>query len=89
MSSPKVGMTNNDNQVVDLYIPRRCAWTNRLITARDHSSVRINIAEVDNNGLMKSETKSYDFCGFLRGMGQSDMALNALCYDHGLLEYRM
>ena len=39
-------MQNEEKQIVDLYIPRKCSATNRLITAKDHASVQINIAEV-------------------------------------------
>ncbi|KAA1077099.1 40S ribosomal protein S21 [Puccinia graminis f. sp. tritici] len=39
-------MENDQGIVVDLYVPRKCAATNRLITAKDHSSVQINVAEV-------------------------------------------
>ena len=41
---------NSEGQTVDLYIPRKCSATNRLIQAKDHGSVQINIAHVDANG---------------------------------------
>ena len=40
-------MQNDEQKIVDLYIPRKCSATNRLITAKDHASVQIDIAEVD------------------------------------------
>eukprot|EP00349_Pseudokeronopsis_sp_Brazil_P003919 CAMPEP_0202963200 /NCGR_PEP_ID=MMETSP1396-20130829/7195_1 /ASSEMBLY_ACC=CAM_ASM_000872 /TAXON_ID= /ORGANISM="Pseudokeronopsis sp., Strain Brazil" /LENGTH=43 /DNA_ID= /DNA_START= /DNA_END= /DNA_ORIENTATION= len=43
-------MQNEEKQIVDLYIPRKCSATNRLITAKDKASVQIDIAEVDVNG---------------------------------------
>lgn len=39
-------MQNEEGKIVDLYIPRKCSATNRLITAKDASSVQIDIAEV-------------------------------------------
>ena len=39
-------MQNDEGHIVDLYIPRKCSATNRLITAKDHASVQIEIAEV-------------------------------------------
>ena len=39
-------MQNDEQKIVDLYIPRKCSATNRLISAQDHSSVQIDIAEV-------------------------------------------
>ena len=32
-------MQNDKGEFVDLYIPRKCSATNRLIHAKDHSSV--------------------------------------------------
>ena len=40
------GMFNDKGELVDLYIPRKCAATNKIITAKDKSSVQLNIAEV-------------------------------------------
>ncbi len=39
-------MQNEEGKIVDLYIPRKCSATNRLITAKDKSSVQIDVAEV-------------------------------------------
>ena len=39
-------MQNDQGKIVDLYIPRKCSATNRLITAKDHASVQIEIAQV-------------------------------------------
>ena len=39
-------MQNDEQQIVDLYIPRKCSATNRLITSKDHASAQIEIAEV-------------------------------------------
>ena len=39
-------MQNDNNEIVDLYIPRKCSATNRLITSKDHASAQIEIAEV-------------------------------------------
>ena len=41
-----VKMQDDEKNIVDLYIPRKCSATNRLITAKDHASVQIEIAEV-------------------------------------------
>ena len=39
-------MQNEKGEIVDLYIPRRCYATNKLLDARDHSSVQISVASV-------------------------------------------
>jgi len=80
-------MENDQGVVVDLYVPRKCAATNRLITAKDHASVQINIAEVDDNGRMiNGKNVSYAFSGYVRQMGESDDSLNMLATNDGLLK---
>ncbi|KAI8475410.1 MAG: ribosomal protein S21e-domain-containing protein [Monoraphidium minutum] len=59
-------MKNDEGEVVDLYIPRKCAWTNKLITAKDHASVQINIGNVDTNGLFSNTFTTYAFSGAVR-----------------------
>lgn len=39
-------MINEDGKLVDLYIPRKCSGTNRIISAKDHGAVQINIGLV-------------------------------------------
>ena len=39
-------MQNEKGEIVDLYIPRRCYATNKLLDAKDHSSVQISISTV-------------------------------------------
>ena len=41
------GMLNEEGQNVDLYIPRKCSWTNRLLSSDDYGSVQINVGLVD------------------------------------------
>ena len=39
-------MQNEKGDIVDLYIPRRCYATNKLLDARDYSSVQISVSAV-------------------------------------------
>lgn len=39
-------MQNDRNEIVDLYIPRKCSASNKLITAYDHSAVQISVKDV-------------------------------------------
>ncbi|KYQ93417.1 40S ribosomal protein S21 [Tieghemostelium lacteum] len=71
---------------VELYTPRKCSSTNRLITAKDHASVQINIGHVNADGLYTGEQTTFAFCGFLRHNGQSDEALNRLAQSKGFLK---
>ncbi|TPX39156.1 hypothetical protein SeLEV6574_g07404 [Synchytrium endobioticum] len=71
-------MEDDKGRIVDLYIPRKCSATGRLITAKDHASVQINIGDVDAQGRLTGTSKSYALCGFVRSMGESDDSLNRL-----------
>nr|Q9SMI2.1 RecName: Full=Small ribosomal subunit protein eS21; AltName: Full=40S ribosomal protein S21 [Cyanophora paradoxa]CAB57312.1 40S ribosomal protein S21 [Cyanophora paradoxa] len=78
-------MQNDEGKIVDLYIPRKCSATNRLISATDHAAVQINVGHVDpNSGLYTGDYTTFALCGFVRSMGESDAALNRLCVKHGL-----
>ena len=44
------GMHNSDGVNIDLYIPRKCTATNRLISAKDKASVQLNIGHVSADG---------------------------------------
>jgi small subunit ribosomal protein S21e len=72
---------------VDLYVPRKCSATNRIIRAKDHSSVQISIAKVGEDGrAIPGENQVYALCGFIRAMGESDDSLNRLAQKDGLLK---
>ena len=72
-------MQNENGENVDLYVPRKCSWTNRLVAAKDHSSVQINVAEVDPvTGVATGDTTAYCLAGYIRFKSEGDMALTAL-----------
>ncbi|RIA96356.1 ribosomal protein S21e [Glomus cerebriforme] len=80
-------MQNDQGIQVDLYQPRKCSATNRLITAKDHASVQINVGEVDEKGhLIPNTYTRYELCGFVRCSGESDDSLNRLATDDGFLK---
>jgi len=79
-------MENEKGEVVDLYVPRKCSATNRIIKAKDHASVQISIGKVDENGRYTGENQTYALCGFVRAMGESDDALNRLAQRDGFLK---
>jgi small subunit ribosomal protein S21e len=63
------------------------AATGRLITAKDHASVQINIGHVDENGhVIPGQQTTYALCGFVRTRGESDDSLNRLATEDHLLE---
>lgn len=68
-------------------MPRKCSATNRIITAKDHTSVQISIAKVGEDGrAIPGESQVYALCGFIRAMGESDDSLNRLAQKDGFLK---
>lgn len=60
--------------------------SNRIIHAKDHASVQLNLAEVDpQTGIMTASTKVYAICGAIRMMGESDDCIARLAKRDGLL----
>ncbi|RCK56299.1 40S ribosomal protein S21 [Candida viswanathii] len=80
-------MENDKGQLVELYVPRKCSATNRIIKAKDHASVQIAIAKVDEEGkAIPNETITYALSGYVRGRGEADDSLNRLAQQDGLLK---
>ncbi|KAJ3359512.1 cis-Golgi t-SNARE syntaxin [Kappamyces sp. JEL0680] len=80
-------MQNDKGVIVDLYIPRKCSATGRLINAKDHAAVQINIADVDANGrIIQGQAKTYAISGAVRAAGESDDSLNRLATHDGYLK---
>ena len=76
-------MQNEAGENVDLYVPRKCSWTNRLVKAKDHSSVQINVAQVDPvTGLATGDFTPYCLAGYIRFKSEGDMALTALVHKN-------
>lgn len=72
-------MQNEEGDNVDLYVPRKCSWTNRLVRAKDHASVQINVANVDPaTGVATGDSTPYCLAGYIRFKSEGDMALTAL-----------
>ncbi|KAG8079377.1 hypothetical protein GUJ93_ZPchr0007g3589 [Zizania palustris] len=75
---PVATMQNEEGQMVDLYVPRKCSATNRIITAKDHASVQINVGHIDENGLYDGRFTTFALSGFIRAQGDADSALDRL-----------
>merc|ERR1712054_685293 len=65
---------------------RKCSASGKLIGAKDHASIQLNVAEVDENGRMTGSNVTYAICGNLRKMGESDDAINRLAKSHGIIK---
>ncbi|XP_066950357.1 small ribosomal subunit protein eS21 isoform X1 [Macrobrachium rosenbergii] len=84
--NPLGNMQNDSGEYVDLYVPRKCSASNRIIHAKDHASIQINLAEVDEStGRMTGQYKTYAICGEIRKMGESDDCLARLAKKDGIL----
>jgi len=60
-------MQNEAGEYVDMYIPRKCSDSNRILSARDHASIQINLASVDEStGHMTGGFTTYSICGAIR-----------------------
>ncbi|KAI9924738.1 hypothetical protein ASPWEDRAFT_51527 [Aspergillus wentii DTO 134E9] len=79
-------MENEKGEIVDLYVPRKCSATNRIIKANDHASIQIAIGNVDENGRYTGENQNYALCGFIRARGESDDSLNRITQRDGYLK---
>lgn len=79
-------MQNDQGEVVDMYIPRKCSASNRIIHAKDHASVQLALADVDEStGRITGTLKMYAICGEIRRMGESDDCINRLAKRDGIL----
>ena len=83
-------MQNSNGEYVDLYIPRKCEATNRLIDCKDSASVQITL-NTDGLNLEKQKDDKKNFTvilsGFVRSKGNSDAALNKFLYDKKILSF--
>lgn len=83
-NGPMVGMINDEHELVDSYLPRKCDYTNKILNAKDKSSVQINIASVDANGKATGKFETVVLSGFLRQKGQSAGAFEHVLKKRGL-----
>lgn len=76
-------MQNEAGENVDLYVPRKCSYTHRLVAAKDHSSVQINVANVDPvTGIATGDYTPYCLGGYIRFKSEGDMALTTLVKEN-------
>ena len=82
-------MQNDKGEYVDLYIPRKCQATNRLIDCKDTASVQITLNTDGLNLEKKQDQKNFTvvLSGFVRSKGNSDAALNKILYQNKILSF--
>ncbi|KAI6225602.1 40S ribosomal protein S21 [Aphelenchoides besseyi] len=66
-------MENDQNEIVDLYVPRKCSSSSRIIAAKDHGAIQIDFVDVDpsTGRLIPGKVTRYAICGALRSMSKS------------------
>ena len=86
MQSKMRGCINDKNKLTDIYLPRKCDYTDRVITSKDRSSVQISICNVREDGTIDLSTPNLvTLCGYVRFTGQSDVALEKVMNEKKLL----
>ena len=85
-------MQNSEGKYVDLYIPRKCQATNRILDCKDTASVQITIntegLNLENKPEGEGDKKlTMIISGFVRTKGNSDAALNKFLYDKKVLSF--
>ncbi|CAF3064671.1 unnamed protein product [Rotaria sp. Silwood2] len=69
---------------IELYIPRKCAASNKIIAAKDHAAIQLDIAEIDEHtGRITGKNRTYAICGSIRMMGEADDSLLRLAARDG------
>ena len=78
------GTTIND-KCVELYLPRKCAATSKIIGPGDHSSIQLTVPDVDEHGkvLAGSET-IIPISGYIRNKGRSEWEIEKILRSKGL-----
>ena len=54
------------------------AWTHKLITAKDHASVQVNIGHLNEEGIYTGNFSTFALTGKVRIQGESDSAIDSL-----------
>uniref|UniRef100_A0A7N5JZ85 40S ribosomal protein S21 n=1 Tax=Ailuropoda melanoleuca TaxID=9646 RepID=A0A7N5JZ85_AILME len=79
-------MCNNAGGFMDLYVPRKCSASNRIIRAKDHASIQMNVGKVDKvTGRFIGQFKTYTICGAICRMGESDDSILRLAKPDGIV----
>lgn len=63
----------------------RSSATNRLIHAKDHGAVQINVGHLDANGTYTGEYTTFAICGPVRFLAESDDHLTRMCLEREII----
>lgn len=80
------GTINQENKLTDIYLPRKCDYTDRIITSKDHASIQLSISDVNEDGTINlAKTNLVTISGFVRSTGQGDMALTRILAENKII----
>jgi small subunit ribosomal protein S21e len=80
------GCINQDSKMSDLYLPRKCDYTDRLITPKDRSSIQLTVCDVNDDGTINlGKSDIITICGFIRSVGESDTAIEKVLKEKHLV----
>ncbi|XP_043854783.1 40S ribosomal protein S21-like [Dromiciops gliroides] len=79
-------MQNDTAEFVDLFLPWKCSLSNRIIRAKDHGSIQMNVAGIDKvKDRFSGQFKTYAICGTIHRMGESDESILWLAKHDGIV----
>lgn len=80
------GTFNDKHNLTDIYLPRKCDYTDRIITSKDRSSVQITICDFNQDGTIDlSKSNIITLSGYVRFTGQSDIALEKVMKEKKII----
>lgn len=80
------GNVNQDNKLTDLYLPRKCDYTDKIITPKDTSSIQITVCDLNEDGTIDlGKSNIITICGFVRSVGESDTAIEKILREKKLV----
>lgn len=79
------GCVNDKGELTDIYLPRKCEYSDRILNSKDKSSVQIMVCELDSEGRIDlTKPHIIPISGYVRQRGQGDAALNIVLQEQGL-----
>jgi small subunit ribosomal protein S21e len=79
------GNVNDEKKVTDIYLPRKCEYSDSIITPTDKSSIHLSIAELNADGTIDlTRTHIIPISGTVRQKGNGDYALETVLKEKKL-----
>nr|AGR33987.1 subunit ribosomal protein 21 [Parapristionchus giblindavisi] len=80
-------MEDDHGKSVELYVPRKCSSSSRIISATDNAAIQIDFVDVDpeTGRMIPGKVNRYAICGEIRRMGESDDCLVRLAQRDGII----